>query len=207
MTHHRHFAGSNLVQAAISNNDQARVWAIGGREAWRLSINLVCTGVPYDFGNANPHRYYFIHDYSFSSFNSLKYSWNADYFAALEQNTHPSRSNWTDAERATCANKLVDYVILHIPSIKSRLRVAKRWNTAWEKALTPEFVRWLFSPSNTLKKRGNEAAHEMKREDIVKALRNSVELVAEEDKVFVGYAAGPHRVFHFSVEIFCNALY
>ncbi len=114
----------------MSANDQVRVLAIGGREGWRLSADFVCSGVPYDFAGTSPQQYYYIHDFSFSSFNSLRYSWTTDYFAAMELELR--RNNWTDAERALCASRLVDYVVMHIPTIIARMRVANRWNAAWE---------------------------------------------------------------------------
>lgn len=172
----------------MSANDQVRVWAIGGREGWRLSADFVCSGVPYDFAGTSPQQYYYIHDFSFSSFNSLRYSWTTDYFAAMELELR--RNNWTDAERALCASRLVDYIVMHIPTIIARMRVANRWNAAWERTLTPEYVRWLLSPSNILKKRGNTAAHEMKRSDVVIALRRSIaQVVDATDKLYVGHTA------------------
>lgn len=188
-----------MLQAARRTNDLARVRAIGGREGWRLTANFLAACVPADFGmffQPGPNVFE-PYDFSFVDLNGLLYAWHAHFYAELERKTNPKRiyPNVTAEDEKECAKKLIEYVQFHIPTIIDRIINRGLWNEGWANALNDQnakkFLAWVFDKCNPLRVHGNYAAHVMKRENVVRALRETAAAVNDtkftaEDRFCIG---------------------
>lgn len=131
-----------------------------------------------DFSRSRPPGHSYTPDFfSFVDANGLRYAWHAYFYADLEVKTKRVFPAVTDDDIKECSEKLIDYITLHIPTIIERICSKNLWNQEWNAALGDQngarFIAWLFKKSNPLRVHGNDAAHVMKRDGVVRALRES----------------------------------